>query len=311
MKVLQGDPSGWAVEGGGSVLTVGVFDGVHVGHQQIGVSLIEEAGERGGLTAGVVTFDRHPLATIAPGSAPKLITTLDEQLELWEELGMGFVAVLTFDNEVRGMGPAEFAEVVLWGGLEARHVVVGSGFRFGRDGTGRVADLERLGDRFGFSVEAQELLELGDAPVSSTLIRAALADGDMKSATAWLGRRFSRSGTVVPGASRGAGIGFATANLAINPGLVIPGHGVYAAFAQVDGLRRPAVVNVGTRPTFESTEEVVEAHLLDFDQDVYGRTMILEFVTRLRAERRFESIAELAAQIGADVAAARALLTGD
>ena len=311
MKVLRGDLHTWNPAPGGSVLTVGVFDGVHVGHRRIGSSVLEEANKLGGLAAGVVTFDRHPLATITPGSSPDLITTIDEQVEQWEALEASFVAILTFDDSVRSMTPLDFAETVLSGALGARHVVVGAGFRFGRDGAGDVAELRSLGDKLGFSVRAHDLVELSDVPVSSTLIRSAIAEGDVDSVTAWLGRRFTRSGVVVPGANRGAEIGFPTANLAIPSGLAIPGHGVYAAFATVEGRRWPAVVNIGTRPTFEGTEEVVEAHLLDFAEDIYGRSLTLEFVRRLRGERRFESVEDLAEQIGVDVDRARTLLAGE
>ncbi len=308
MKVLRGDPHAWEPPEEGSVLTVGVFDGVHLGHRRIGASLLGEAEQRGGLAAGIVTFDRHPLATISPTETPDLITTLDEQVEQWTVLGMSFVAVLTFEEDVRSMTPARFAETVLSAGLGARHIVVGAGFRFGRDSAGDVAELRVLGDKLGFTVGAVELVEMSDMPVSSTQIRGAIADGEMESAARWLGRRFTRAGVVIPGANRGAEIGFATANLAIQAGLAVPGHGVYAAFAVLDGERLPAVVNIGTRPTFDDTGEVVEAHLLDFDQDIYGRSLILEFVKRLRGERRFESVEDLVDQIGRDVAEARALL---
>ncbi len=199
MKVLRGDPHAWIPAVGGTVLTVGVFDGVHVGHRLIGALVLEQAEKRGGLAAGIVTFDRHPLATITPGSAPVLLTTIDEQVAQWEELGMAFVAVLTFDDAVRSMTPTQFAGVVLSGGLGARHIVVGNGFRFARDGNGDVTELERLGQELDFSVQSVELVEQGDAPVSSTLIRSAIAQGDVGSAAAWLGRPFARAGTVVPG----------------------------------------------------------------------------------------------------------------
>ena len=261
MKVLRGDPHTWAPAEGGSAITVGVFDGVHLGHRLIGASVLEEAESRGGLAAGIVTFDRHPLATITPGSSPDLITSIDEQIELWAELGMGFVAVLTFEEAVRSMIPAQLAEVVLSDGLGARHVVVGAGFRFGRDGAGDVAELERLGRKLDFSVQSVELVERADAPVSSTLIRSAVAEGDMDSAAAWLGRRFARSGTVVPGANRGAEIGFATANLAIPSGLAIPGRGVYA-----DLLRGSQQGDLRT----ELTSPAVRPHRTEIGPELLG-----------------------------------------
>ncbi len=308
MKVFVGDPRVWTPPPGGVAVSVGVFDGVHLGHRQMLRALVDDAADLADLPIGAITFDRHPLATIAPERAPLLITTPEERLALFEQAGLDFAAVLTFDDAMRSLPPAGFVETVLAGGLGARLVVVGDGFRFGLNAAGDVDELRRLGDHFGFAVRGVELLETGSGPISSTLLRRAISEGDVATAIDLLGRPFARTGRVVAGDHRGAEIGFPTANLDIRPGLIVPARGVYAAVAVLDDERIPAVVNVGVRPTFDGVREVVEAHLLDFSADLYGRDLTLEFIDRLRAETRFESVAALVAQIGADVELARARL---
>lgn len=308
MRVLVGDPGVWTPQPGGVAVSIGVFDGVHLGHRQMLQTLFNDAASLGELPMGAITFDRHPLATIAPERAPELISTPDERLALFEAAGLDFAAVLTFDERMRSLPPEQFVGTVLSDGLGARLVVVGAGFRFGLNAAGNVDELRRLGDHFGFAVEAVQLLETGSGPISSTLIRRALADGDVEAAAGLLGRPFSRTGRVVAGDNRGAEIGFPTANLEIRPGLAIPGRGVYAAYGQIPEGRLPAVVNIGVRPTFDGVRQVVEAHLLDFSGDLYGSDLTLEFVERLRPEQKFDSVAALVEQIGADVESARALL---
>ncbi len=305
MKILVGDPTVWAPQPGGVAVSVGVFDGVHLGHRQMLQALFEDAAALGALPIGAITFDRHPLTTIAPDRSPALITTPDERLALFEEAGLGFAAVLTFDEAMRSLPPDGFVETVLANGLGARLVVVGDGFRFGLNAEGDVDELRRLGDHFGFAVRSVKLLETGSGPISSTLVRRAVSEGDVETAAGLLGRPFTRSGRVVAGDHRGSGIGFPTANLEIRPGLLVPGRGVYAVIAVHEGKRFPAVVNIGVRPTFDGIREVVEAHLLDFSDDLYGRDLAVEFVDRLRGERRFDSVEDLVDQIGRDVEQAR------
>ncbi len=309
MRVLRGDYDGWVPPEGGAAVAVGVFDGVHRGHQAVLAGLREQAAELGGLPATVLTFDRHPLEVVAPDRAPRLLTDPDRKVELLGELGVDTVAVLTFDERARGLTPEEFAADVLVGGLGASLVAVGADFRFGKDRSGDVDELRDLGLGLGYYVE--EVALLGDgAPVSSTRIRAAVAAGDVESAAGDLGRFFELAGRVVEGDRRGAAVGFPTANLAVALNLLIPARGVYAAWADVADGTWPAVVNVGVRPTFGGDAEVVEAHLLDFAGDLYGATLRLRFVTRLRDERRFAGIEELSAQIGRDVEAGRLALGG-
>ena len=237
MKILVGDPSVWTPRPGGVAVSVGVFDGVHLGHRQMLQTLFDDAAALGDLPIGAITFDRHPLATIAPARIPTLITTPDERLALFEEAGLDFAAVLTFDEAMRTLPAEGFVETVLANGLGARLVVVGDGFRFGLNAAGDVDELRRLGDHFGFAVRGVELLETGAGPISSTLVRRAVSAGEVEVAAGLLGRRFARTGRVVAGDHRGSEIGFPTANLEIRPGLLVPGRGVYAVVAILDGER--------------------------------------------------------------------------
>ncbi len=307
MKVLDGDFDGWVPPERGAAVAVGVFDGVHRGHQAVLAGLRARAAELGGLPATVLTFDRHPLEVIAPERAPRLLTAPDRKVELLGDLGVDVVAVLTFDERARGLTPEEFAADVLVGGLGASVVAVGADFRFGKDRSGDVDELRDLGLGLGYYVEEVALLGDGES-VSSTRIRAAVAAGDVEAAAAALGRPFELAGTVVEGDRRGATIGFPTANLDVPANLLLPGRGVYAAWADTAGGAWPAVVNVGVRPTFGGATEVAEAHLLDFDGDLYGTTLRLRFVARLRDERRFAGVDELSAQIARDVEAGRRAL---
>lgn len=311
MRVLVGAPDVWTPPPGGVAVSIGVFDGVHLGHRQMLDVLEAEATSLGSLPVGAITFDRHPLATIDPERSPHLITTPEERLELFKAAGLDFAAILTFDATTRALTPEGFVESIVRGGLGARLVVVGEGFRFGMNAAGDVDELRRLGDHYGFAVQSVALLENDTGPISSTSVRQAVLAGDVAAAASLLGRPFSRTGRVVPGDRRGTEIGFPTANLDIAPGLLVPTAGVYTATARLGADTVPAVVNIGTRPTFDGVREVVEAHLLDFDADLYGQDVTLEFEERLRSEQRFESVPELVAQINRDVAAARRLLGVD
>ena len=306
MKVLRGDLRTWQPGPEGVALTIGVFDGVHLGHRH----LLDELRRRSdGVPVAVLTFDRHPLAVVAPEAAPRLITTLEQRLELLAGAGVDLVAVLTFDEEVRSLEPMVFIDRIVVGAIGARLIVVGEDFRFGRGRGGDVTMLRQAGRRLGFDVAGMELV--GEtAPFSSTAIRRALGDGDVAGAAVALGRPFELRGTVVTGDRRGRTIGFPTANLDLPPGIVVPGHGVYAARAGIGTARHPAVVNVGTRPTFGGEREVVEVHLLDTEVNLYGAELRVDFVARVRDEQRFDGVDALVAQIGRDVAAAGKVLAG-
>ncbi|MGA9597295.1 MAG: bifunctional riboflavin kinase/FAD synthetase [Acidimicrobiia bacterium] len=304
MKVLSGDYRAWQPRTEPAAVTIGVYDGVHLGHQRVLETLRDT-----GLPVVVVTFRDHPIRVIAPSSAPPLLTTTEQRLELFESCGVDTVALLEFDDELRRLSAEDFVEKIVVAILRARRVAIGRGFHFGYDQLGDVALLRRMGDRFGFSVDDIEILEAG-VPVRSTVIRALLEAGDVAAADRMLGRPFRLEGEVVPGDRRGRTIGFPTANLAPDPEVIVPGSGVYAVHTRFDGVEHDGVVNVGKRPTFGGTASVVEAHVLDFSGDLYEKVIAVDFIERLRAERKFDGVDDLVVAIRADIVRAREILEG-
>ena len=269
-------------------VAIGTFDGVHLGHRAV----IEGADT-------VLTFEPHPLEVLAPGSAPKLLMPFEVKRDVLEGIGVAELVVIPFDTEFTRTTADQFIDDILIDRLGATRVSVGENFRFG---TGAAGTPEMLRERVEFETRVVPLVEVGGTTVSSTRIRDLVARGAMDEARACLGSPFMIEGEVVKGDARGRELGFPTANLIPDPRLAAPGHGVYAAFA--DG--RPAAVNVGTRPTFDSDRGVlVEAHLLDFDGDLYGRDVRVAFVERLRGERAYEEVGELVDQMAVDVEDAR------
>jgi riboflavin kinase/FMN adenylyltransferase len=306
MKTLTGDHHRWEAPASGSALALGVFDGVHRGHRLL-IERVTEEAKGAGLVPGVVTFDRHPLAVVDPDRAPRLLTTIPQRLDLLADLGIHFAAVLTFDERLRHLDPASFVTEILVDALGARLVAAGSEFRFGHGRSGDTALLASLGGRLGFELAVVDLL-LDGSPISASRIRAALDSGEVADAARGLGRPYELRGTVVRGDGRGRAIGFPTANLQLDPAVLVPARGVYAVTASLGERSFFAVTNIGIRPTFGGTAEVVEAHLLDFDEDIYGSELRLHFVVRLRGEQRFDGVEALVAQIARDVAAARSAL---
>lgn len=307
MRVLDGDPRAWPEPTvSGFAVTIGNYDGVHLGHQTVLADLAERAGALGGVPRAVLTFDPHPMAVMAPDHAPRLLTTIEQRIEILEYLGVDTVGVLPFE-QVRTMTPQEFVSDVLARGLGARVVAVGSNFRFGHDRAGDVESLRTGGAAFGFEVDVVPLLE-GRGPVSSSSIRTMIAEGAVDDARQALGRAFELRGEVVGGDRRGRSIGFPTANVQLPSGMAIPQRGVYAARVRVGARLFPAVVNIGVRPTFDGYDELIEAHLLDFEDELYGKVIGVLFERRLRDEQRFAGIDALVAQIGSDVEAARGVL---
>jgi riboflavin kinase / FMN adenylyltransferase len=295
---------------GPAVVTVGMFDGVHRGHRALLDRVAAEAAARG-LPAAAVTFDRHPLAVLRPGSEPPLLTTLDRKVDLLGEAGMDAVLVLAFTKELSEVGAEAFAAEVLFDTLAARAVVVGENFRFGHKAAGDPALLAELGRPRGVEVVAMPLHADGDQVVSSTRVRAELAAGDVAAAAASLGRPHAVEGDVVVGDRRGrAVLGIPTANLAAPAGIALPADGVYAGHLtdHADGIARPAAISVGTNPQF-GTDRRVEAHVLDFDADLYGHRVSVGFAHHLRGQATFAGVDELAAQIRADIDQARRLLS--
>ena len=308
---LEDVPASW----GRSVVTIGEFDGVHRGHQRV-VEHARTAARSLGLPVVVVTFDPHPMEVVRPGSHPPLLGNGRRRAQLLAGLGADAVCVLPFTLEFSRLGPDEFVRAVLIDGLHAARVVVGEDFRFGHKAAGDVGLLTELGEKYDFAVEGVPLLTENGVRISSTGIRAKLADGDVAGAAHDLGRPHRVEGVVVRGAQRGRGLGFPTANLETPPFTAIPADGVYAgwlASLDADGEeaeRWPAAISVGSNPTFDGRERTVEAYALDRDDlDLYGAHVAVDFVARLRPTLKFASAAELVAQMRVDVADSRNLLS--
>jgi riboflavin kinase/FMN adenylyltransferase len=300
----------------GAAITIGAFDGVHRGHRQVISTLKALAAERG-LRTVVVTFDRHPASVVRPESAPLLLTDLDQKLELLAECGVDATFVVRFDEQRALQTAAEFVAEDLVGLLNAKLVTVGSDFHFGTKRAGNVALLVEMGAQLGFETLAHELVDLNGQPstesVSSTRIRAALRGGDLESANAMLGRPHEVRGIVGHGDGRARDLGFRTANLAIPETICLPADGIYAGWCRTpDGVNRACAISLGRRPTFYEFADtsLLEAHLIDFDADLYGEELAVQFVSHLRDELKFDSIDALIAQMGKDVDQCRTLLLG-
>jgi riboflavin kinase/FMN adenylyltransferase len=286
-----------------SVVTIGNFDGVHRGHQSILAKVIERARALDA-TPALVTLDPHPLKVLRPESAPLLILPLEERVRLIEAAGIEWMLILPFTLPFSRTPAEDFVRDVLAGALRCREAYLGPNFHFGRDQEGDVDLLKRLGPRYGFSADKVPEVFYKDFMISSSLVRSTVAEGQVALARRLLGRPFTLIGEVVRGDGRGRELGFPTANLAALNEL-LPGDGVYVTRAVVDGRRRRSATNIGRRPTFGGQARVVETHLLSFQGDLYGRPLRLEFLKRLRGEKRFAGIEELKAQIGRDVGRAR------
>jgi riboflavin kinase/FMN adenylyltransferase len=304
-------PEGW----GPSVVTIGVFDGVHRGHQRI-VGRAAQAAADLGLPLAVVTFDPHPAEVVRPGSHPALLASLRRRVQLLAELGAGAVCVVAFTPEFSRLGPDEFVRAVLVDRLRTRRIVVGENFRFGYRAAGDLALLAELGDKYEFQADGMPLLTEDGRPLSSSAIRDRLAAGDVAGAARGLGRPHRVEGVVVRGHQRGKALGFPTANLETAEHTAIPADGVYAGWlASLDGDGReterwPAAISVGTNPTFGGQARAVEAYALDRDDlELYGACVAVDFAARLRGMDRFGSADALAAQMRADVDRARALVS--
>jgi riboflavin kinase/FMN adenylyltransferase len=291
MKVTPLSEAAPRADGAGRRVAIGTFDGVHLGHQAV---------IRGSDT--VLTFEPHPLAVIRPDAMPKLLTPFDIKRDLISGLGVEELVVIHFDRDFQERSAEEFVDDVLVGRLGATHVSVGENFRFGKGARG---DAEFLAARSEFETRVVPMVEVEGETVSSTQIRALVAAGDVSRATRFLGSPFMLEGEVVHGDKRGRELGVPTANIAPDPQYACPGHGVYAAWAHGE----MAAVNVGVRPTFQTGRGLlVEAYLIDYEGDLYGQTLRVAFVERLRGERRFESVDALVDQMRQDVVDARAAL---
>jgi riboflavin kinase/FMN adenylyltransferase len=298
-------------------VTIGAYDGVHLGHRAVIAEVRRLAAARD-LQTVVVTFDRHPAMVVRPESAPRLLCDLDQKLELLADAGVDTTYVVHFDEQRATETAEEFVDEVLVGCLNARAVVVGEDFHFGHRRGGNVALLREMGTSRGFVVDGLDLVGPDGTPasdgtvVSSTAIRGLLADGDVAGAAALLGRPHEVRGTVEHGDARGRELGFPTANLAIPPEIQLPADGIYAGwFERADGTVHATAMSLGHRPTFYDRPEgapLLECHLLDFAGDLYGEAVRVRFVERLRGEERFDGVEALVAQMAADVDRTRALL---
>lgn len=297
----------------GSIVTIGAYDGVHRGHQAV-IAELRQRARAEGLASVVVTFDQHPASVVRPESAPKLLTDLPQKLELLEATGLDGTVVVRFDEARARESAEDFVAEVLVGCAGARGVVVGEDFHFGYNRRGNVAMLRAIGAEGGFDVEPLPLVPRDDGvdePVSSTAIRRALAGGEVDVAARLLGRAHEVRGTVVMGDQRGRTIGFPTANVEVPKAIALPADGVYAGcYVGPGGDEHPCAINIGRRPTFYEHAEhsLLEAHLLDFDGDLYDQRARVRFVAFLRSERKFEGIDALATQLKRDIEGARAAL---
>jgi riboflavin kinase / FMN adenylyltransferase len=288
-----------------SVVALGNFDGVHLGHQAVVRRAVEE-GSRRGAKVVAATFDPHPRAVLAPGSEPRLLTTLEMRREELLGYGVDEVWAIRFDEALSRKSPEEFVRDVLVGEIGAAAVVVGENFRFGHRAAGDFRELERLMRGFGGEAYAVPVRsEGGEAPISSTRIRRLVGEGEVAEAARLLGRPYVLRGDVVVGDKRGRTIGFPTANVVADPALVVPARGVYAGFVRVGKDTYAACTNIGVAPTFERRESRVEVYLLGFEGDLYGREVDVSFLERIREEKRFSGVEELKTQISRDVEAAK------
>ena len=291
-----------------AVITIGNFDGVHLGHQTLFRKVKERARAVGGQSV-VITFDPHPIKLMRPDKQLPLLTTTAQKIKLLADLELDVIIVHPFSPEFGAMPAREFVHHYLVQRLGAREVVIGHDYRFGRNREGNIALLQNLGTEFGFPVHVVDAIQIKDTVVSSTLIRNLIREGQVSAAQGFLGRSYEVTGEVIRGHGRGARLlGFPTANLAVDNGLMVPAVGIYAVRTELRGQIYSAVANIGTCPTFDNQELSLEVFLMDFDQDIYGERLAVQFVERLRDEQRFDDVPALVTQIKRDVAAARQII---
>jgi riboflavin kinase/FMN adenylyltransferase len=289
-----------------TVVAIGNFDGVHIGHQSVFRQAARLAREKNG-TAVALTFHPHPIKLLDPERSPRFLTKLSSKTEKIGECGIDLLAIEPFTWKIADLAAEAFIKTILVGRLKARIVIVGSGFSFGQGRKGNVKTLETMGKQLGFSVEIINPIQSEGIPVSSTRIRAFVKKGDIENANRLLGRAYSLSGTVIKGQQRGNKIGFPTANIETGD-LLTPACGVYACTVRVEGKMLSGVVNVGNSPTFNRNQLVVEAHIFDFDKQLYGKEIEIGFVRRIRSEKAFPNVDALTSQIKKDIQTAKTIL---
>jgi riboflavin kinase/FMN adenylyltransferase len=289
-----------------SIVTVGVFDGLHIGHQAV-IQQVLTQSEKFNLASLVLTFDPPPLAFLAPERCPPALTTLSKKIEILDQLGVDGVVFARFDAYLQQMSPDAFVQQVLLQRLHAKQVIIGYDWQFGKGRSGNAEALRQLGDQYQFSVMIVGPVQLHGMPVHSTRVREAIAGGNLNLVSDLLGRRYSIMGEIVQGDGRGRQIGFPTANIDAG-NQMLPPSGVYAIQVKLEGRMLNGVMNMGTRPTFDGEEFQIETHLFDFEQMVYGKKMEIFFIEKIRDERRFPNPEILVNQIKQDVATAKAIL---
>ena len=291
-----------------SAITIGVFDGVHRGHRHLISQLVEHALSSGS-RACVVTFENHPITVLKPETRVDFLIDLDERTRLMRQLGVDIVVPIKFDRQIAQLSSHDFLQV-LYEKLRMRHLVVGPDFAMGHNRDGSLETLPGIARHIGFSFNVVDLMTDPAGRVKSTTIRRQIADGDVSSAARLLGRNFAVRGVVVRGQERGRELGFPTANVEVAPDLVIPGNGIYATRARLDSGTYMAATSIGVRPTFDDgPERTIEAYLLNFSDDIYGQTVCLEFVQRLRGEEKFDTVEALLDQMNRDVVQTKDVLT--
>ncbi|MCP3854615.1 MAG: bifunctional riboflavin kinase/FAD synthetase [Actinomycetia bacterium] len=300
----------------GTVVTIGAYDGVHVGHRTV-INEVKKMADAAGRPTALVTFDRHPASVVRPESAPLLLTDLDQKLELLGETGVDYVMVVSFDEDRAAESARDFVTSILVDCLQASCVVVGSDFHFGYKRRGNVETLTKMGVEHGFEVDGLKLVAVDGSPaqngdrVSSTLVRSLLDGGHLARANQFLGRYHEVRGVVARGDARGRELGFPTANVSVSESIQLPADGIYAGwYERPDGSKHPAALSLGRRPTIYENQpyRLLEAHLLDFDDDLYDEQARVSFVEWLRGEIKFASLDELVTQIGLDCVSARDIL---
>jgi riboflavin kinase/FMN adenylyltransferase len=291
-----------------TLLTIGVFDGIHLGHQRLLTHLRDEARKKNWLS-GVVTFKSHPKAVLSPENKLLWLSDAETKISLLRGLGIDVIVVLPFTSELARLTAQRFVQL-LKEHLKMRGLIVGPDFALGRDREGNAEKLRLLGQEMGFSVGVIPPVVLDGQVVSSSAIRQALAQGDMKKTEKLFGRLFSLNGQVVSGDRRGRGLGFPTANLELKPEQALPSDGVYVTIAHVGHELMPSVTSIGVRPTFGGDKRLVETYIIDYKGELLGQRLTIDLVDRLRDEKRFDTVEELKSQMGRDVEQARQILSG-
>ena len=281
------------------IITIGVFDGVHLGHQHL-ISRLKESARRQNLLSGVVTFDQHPSAVLSPETDIPFLTDVATRSSILKNEGVNAIIVLSFTSELAQLSAREFISL-LKKHLRMRELLIGSDFVLGHNQGGDIKALRRLGREMNFSVTVVPPLEIAHEVVSSTSIRNALANGDIEKVTRLTGRPFRLHGRVTRGSGRGEEMGFPTANLSMEPQQAIPADGVYATRAYINDKNYKSMTNIGTCPTFEGTERTVEVYILDYDNDLYGQDLKIDIIKRLRDEKQFTTVQQLVKQMAEDV----------